>query len=642
MSEHTPEPRPEDGATQPVEYLGDAPAPPEQRPRRGRRALVGVTLGALLAAGAAGAFAVAQFLDGGPQAATAAPADTMAWLQVDLDPSGGQKLAAYRTLKKFPALEEELGLTSQDDLRRWAFEGLTSDSGCDEVGFADTQPWLGSALGFGAVPGKGGGAEGPTVFFALEVTDQAAAVPGVRALAECLGEDQVGTAFVGDFMVVAETDGEARDIAASAEESSLADDATYSARTSAAGDDGILTGYLSPGFGDYMADQLGSLGGMFSEGSSAGSSEGSSGGGGSMLAGRAGALTEDTSVPGAAPSASATDLPSDVPTELMSDLPSDFPTELLTEMPSDFPSDLQRHGGEDDLGGMDPMPMPGMTGPGMLLGGLSPLGGTGGLDQLADQLADFGGAAMQVRFADESLEVEVSSPGLSGEVAGSGTVDLGDLPTGTGLALGAATGESWAQQLVESLRSSDPQGFDDDMAEASRETGLSLPEDLPTLVGDSVVVAVDSSLDLPRLFESFLFGPAPDHLEAGLRITGDPDEIAPLLQKLADRAGSTDGPQVVVARGEDAAAIGFDQDYVSRLADGGDLGGAGSFERALPDSGDALGAIFADFDAGGWLDRAMEDSSADDRANAEPLSALGVTMQRDGDAVHLTMRLTTD
>jgi hypothetical protein len=594
--------RPEDDATRSFEYLDDASATvPADQPapgrRRGRRALIGLTAAAVLLAGGAGAFAVAQFLSGGPQASTAAPADAMAFLSVDLDPSGGQKVAAYRTLKKFPAIEDQLGLTSQDDLRSWVFEGLTSDADCSEVRFEDVDPWLGNALGVGAVPGD----EGPTVFLALEVTDQDKAGPGVRALGECLGEDEIGTAFTGDFMIVAETSEEAEAIAQSAEESSLADDPTYAARTGEAGEDGVVTGYLSPSFGDYVSEQVSTMGGM--SGPMGGTFEEEA-----TLAGRAGALTEDTSEPGG-------DEPGD-----------DFP-EL-----------------EDDFGSGMPPGMMMMGLPGMLLGGLGGFGGPGlgGLDRFADQMADFEGAAVQVRFADESLEVEYASAGYAPEVADEGTLSLGDLPADTGVALGLATGESWADGLLEGLRSSGGDSFDEEMAEASEATGLSLPEDLTTIVGDSVTVVFDSSVDFPVLFESFFFGAAEVDVEAGLRITGDADEIAPLVEKLAAYAADEGGPEIVVEQGDGVVAVGLDPDYVAELAQGGDLGGSSAFQQALPDDGDSLGAAFADFDANGWLDRALDDSSEDDRANAEPLSALGVTSTRDGDSLHGVLRLTTD
>ena len=150
--------------------------------------------------------------------------------------------------------------------------------------------------------------------------------------------------------------------------------------------------------------------------------------------------------------------------------------------------------------------------PGLLFGGL---GGFGDLEEMGDKLADFGGAAMQVRFADESLEVEMVSQGLDADVADQGAVDLGDLPEGTGVALGFATGEAWADQIVEGMRSSEPKEFDKAMEEGSRETGLSLPEDLTTLAGDSISVVFDAGVDFPRLFESFFLGSGAEPVAAG-------------------------------------------------------------------------------------------------------------------------------
>ena len=622
MSEYTPAPG--DDASR-VEYLGDAPGPRESRdpgeprPRRRRRALVGLTVGALVVAAGAGAFAAAQFLGGGPQAASAAPADTMAWLQVDLDPSGGQKLAAYQTLKKFPALDEHLGLTSQDDLRRWVFHGLTSDTDCDKVDFSEVDPWLGSALGVG-VRAPQGDAD-PVPFFALEVTDQDKAAAGARSLADCLGEDHLGTAFRGDFMIVAETSAQAKAIAAAAASSALADDPTYEARTGEAGDDGVVTGYAAPALGDFMADQLKGVGQMFEDSGSSGGS--------ATLAGRAGALSEDTSPQ---------------PGEVPSGYPSDFPTDFPTDLPTDLPGDLQRNGPGFGGGlGMDPYLMG--FGPGLLFG----LGAGGGFDKLAGRLADFEGAGLQVRFADESLELEVASHGLGGDLPESGSVDLGTLPQGTGLAFGTATGQTWARSMLDQLKASDPQGFDRGMKQGSAETGLTLPDDLETLAGDSLTVAVDSTVDLPSVFSSFFLGmggsdvaPGPGTVPVGVRIAGDPSEIGPVAEKLADYASHSDGPQVFVAEGDDAVAIGLDQDYVDRLVRGGDLGGSKVFKQALPGGGDAVSGAFADFDANGWLDKALQGASKEDRANLEPLSGLGVTSTRDGDVLHATARLTTD
>src|SRR5690349_6472483 len=70
----------------------------------GRRRGVLVVVGAVAAVGVAGAsWAALSFFSTGPQPAEALPASTIGYLSVDLDPSGGQKIEALRTLQKFPA-----------------------------------------------------------------------------------------------------------------------------------------------------------------------------------------------------------------------------------------------------------------------------------------------------------------------------------------------------------------------------------------------------------------------------------------------------------------------------------------------------------------------------------------------------------
>src|SRR3954471_4971700 len=90
------------GQQTPTDYLG---GPSPASPHRGRRwGLVGGAAVAVVALAGATAWAVTQFLGAGAQPATAAPANTLAYVGLDLDPSGGQKIEALRTLRKFPAL----------------------------------------------------------------------------------------------------------------------------------------------------------------------------------------------------------------------------------------------------------------------------------------------------------------------------------------------------------------------------------------------------------------------------------------------------------------------------------------------------------------------------------------------------------
>src|SRR3569623_579947 len=127
--------------------LAPEPALPATGPRRSRRAWwVGGGVVALLGVGA-GAWAVMSFFQQGAQPAEALPATTVGYLSLDLDPSGGQKIDAFRTLNKFPAFKKDVGVDSVDQLRQKIGDALVSGSGCAGVDFdRDIDPWLGNRL----------------------------------------------------------------------------------------------------------------------------------------------------------------------------------------------------------------------------------------------------------------------------------------------------------------------------------------------------------------------------------------------------------------------------------------------------------------------------------------------------------------
>ena len=254
MSSSTPGPTdgpaPDQAGSPQVEVLGDQQQPASRRSRRTGLVIAG-TVAAVAAAGA-GAFAVTQFMSGGPAPATAVPSAAFGYLALDLDPDGGQKFEAVQTLRKFPAIRDELGIDGGDDLRRVLYEAITVDDPCPEIDYEDDiEPWLGSKLATAAVPGD----EEPVPFFVVQVKDQELASDAIAKIAECAGEEEPGTAFVGDFMVVAESGDIAEGIAGDAEESSLADDDEFGRWIDEAGGSGIIEAYVSADAPQYFAEE---------------------------------------------------------------------------------------------------------------------------------------------------------------------------------------------------------------------------------------------------------------------------------------------------------------------------------------------------------------------------------------------------
>ena len=549
MPSHVPGPtdgsEPEPTGAEQVEYLGDH-RPEKSRGGRRTALVVGATAGAVGVA-AVGAWAVGQFMSGGPAPATAVPSNAFVYLALDLDPDGGQKLEAVQTLRKFPAIREELGIEAESDLRRVLFEAISADSPCADLDFAeDVDPWLGGKLAVAVVPGE----SEPTPLFVVQVKDTDLAREGVDRIADCAGEDAPGIGFVDDFMVVAETDDLAEGIVSDAEGGSLADDGDFQRWIDEAGGSGVVEGYVSADAPQYFADEL-----QLPMGTEAASAASAS----SALVG-----------PVAAPGSST--------------------------------------------------PPPGVS----------------------EMLEEFQGAAMVLRFDDEALELELAAGGLPAQVETGGDSGIEDLPASTALALGFSVADEAVQDMIDGFLSSSGVGEDEFttlLEQAEAQTGLELPEDLQTLLGEGLAGAVDSSLDVEAFVEST---GDPADIPAGVRIVGDPAEITEVLDKLLAAAGPV-AEDVVVEEGDGVVAIGLDADYVATLAGDGELGDQDRFQAALEDVDSRTGAVYVDFDAGDWLtELAATDGDERIEENVEPLDSLGVGGWIDGEVSHGVVRLTTD
>ena len=197
-----------------------------------------------------------SFFATGAQPAEALPADTLGYVSVDLDPSGGQKIEALRTLNKFPAFEDEVGIGTDDDIRQALFDEIEGELDCDGLDFEDDiEPWLGDRAAVAAVDTGG---DEPAPVFVLQVKDADRAEDGLEAIVDCAGED-AGWSIDGDWVVVAETDEIAETVTDDAAKGSLADDEDFQRWTDEAGDSGVVAMYAGPALGDYLAEHADEL-----------------------------------------------------------------------------------------------------------------------------------------------------------------------------------------------------------------------------------------------------------------------------------------------------------------------------------------------------------------------------------------------
>ena len=184
-----------------------------------------------------GAWAVNSLRSSGAQPEQVLPSNAIAYLRVDLDPSAGQKLEVLEFARKFPDAKSRLG--DGEDLRKALFDAMKSeDDDLKDVDYAtDIEPWLGDRLGVAAVPGTDG--KEASAVAAVEVTDEAKAREGVDKLQP--EGDKTGYAFADDYMIIADTQGEADRFAKSALESPLADNEQFQDDLDALGETGVMS-----------------------------------------------------------------------------------------------------------------------------------------------------------------------------------------------------------------------------------------------------------------------------------------------------------------------------------------------------------------------------------------------------------------
>lgn len=230
------------------EYLGDAPAAHAPAPGRSRRGLVGAAAAAgVVGVVAVGGWAAVSLMSSGEQPAAAVPGNALGYVSLDLDPSAGQKIEAIKIARKFPALEQELGMDAQEDLRKRLFEEIEKETDCGLDYDSDIAPWIGDRVAMAAVPTGDEGEVAPLV--TLQVTDQEAADAGLAKLFACdeEGDEEVAVSFSGGYALITDSQENADAFATAAEESSLADDEDFATWTEAAGEPGVVTMYAAPG-----------------------------------------------------------------------------------------------------------------------------------------------------------------------------------------------------------------------------------------------------------------------------------------------------------------------------------------------------------------------------------------------------------
>jgi hypothetical protein len=260
------EQQPPSGTPEYLESGAGAPIPPEVAPptepgsKGGSKRVWWVAGGAVALLGlGAGAWAALGFFQQGAQPAEALPSTTVGYLSIDLDPAGGQKIDAFKTLNKFPAYKDEVGVDSVSELRHKIGTELVGQSDCPGLDYdRDVDPWLGDRMAVAGVPV--GSDQHLTFVAVLQVKDEGKARAGIKKLNACDDSDtDPAVGFHDGWAVLADNQQDVDAVIAATDKGTLADDASYQKWTKELGEAGVVNAYASPDAGRALGRELGGL-----------------------------------------------------------------------------------------------------------------------------------------------------------------------------------------------------------------------------------------------------------------------------------------------------------------------------------------------------------------------------------------------
>ncbi|HEY5049896.1 MAG TPA: DUF3352 domain-containing protein, partial [Acidothermaceae bacterium] len=228
-----------------------------ERPRRNLAAIL-VSLLAVLAVIGGGVAYVGyhKLASSGAQPDQWAPASSIAYLKIDLDPAASEKIAALRFEQKFPDAPH---VTSADQLK----DALLSEAfnrPSSEIDYAtDIKPWLGDRVAIAVYPDSAGA---PQPVGILQVKDATKAQAGLAKLIHTpsvSGSGTPGFDIEGDYAIVGPSQAAVDAAVAAARTSSITASNQYAGDVATLGGDRIVTAWADLGALAKYASKSGAL-----------------------------------------------------------------------------------------------------------------------------------------------------------------------------------------------------------------------------------------------------------------------------------------------------------------------------------------------------------------------------------------------
>lgn len=217
---------------------GDVLAAGPDRPRRRLAPIVASVVAVLAIVLAGGGFAAYHLLASkGGQPDAWAPANSLFYAKVDLDPSASAKVAAWRFEQHFPNAPK---IASADDLKDALLEAAFRSDGKVDYN-TDVKPWLGDRVGLAVFPDAGGK---PQTVGIVAVKDAGRAK---SSLAKINATDPIGYSSQGSFVIIGDSQATVDDAVSAAKKANITSNADYAKDVAALKDDRIVTGWWNAG-----------------------------------------------------------------------------------------------------------------------------------------------------------------------------------------------------------------------------------------------------------------------------------------------------------------------------------------------------------------------------------------------------------
>lgn len=171
------------------------------------------------------------------------------------------------------------------------------------------------------------------------------------------------------------------------------------------------------------------------------------------------------------------------------------------------------------------------------------------------------------------------------------------------------------------------------------EFGLTIPDDLETLLGDTFTMAVGRA-NLENI--PALSGPEDiTSLDVAIHTQGDPTQTQEVMQTLADLAAEYIGVLLVAQQTDDGAVLATNDEAAQAVLDGGELGEQDTFRAVMPHGDDTVQGIYIDIAA---IIDAIEsagppDDVRDDLQQVEALAGIGMSVANVDDTGVFSLRV---